>query len=193
MPECFPTGSRVSADEERSFLRSRRGRRRIWRARDSWPPLRSRMFESIESAGSEQLCLSRGFRRSHTKYAASSDDSDGCTTQHHIRWYCNAIGPATHARRCLTENSITCDCSLSYVIHFRGHGSSHDVFSANHGGVHWALDREAQPASSYKSSAASRSRSSNTICRCVWPRKPRMPMPCSCDSARETVSSVRPR
>jgi len=39
----------------------------------------------IESAGFELLCLATGFRRSHTKYASSSDDSDGSTTQHHVQ------------------------------------------------------------------------------------------------------------
>jgi len=32
---------------------------------------------------------------------------------------CNAIGPPTHARRCLTSNSIKRHCRRSDVIHFR--------------------------------------------------------------------------
>ena len=47
--------------------------------------------------------------------------------------------------------------------------------------------------SSYRSRSANRSRSRSTICRWVWPRKPRMPLLWSCDSALDTVSSVRPR
>jgi hypothetical protein len=179
-----------SANEERSFRRSRPGRRRIWHAQDSWPPLRSQTSGSTESAGFELQCLSTGFRRSHTKYASSFDDSDGSTTQHHIRRYCNAICVGTHARRCLRSMLGRCD---SYPRAARGCpsaicGSSHDVLLVNHDGMHLSA-----ASSSYRSSAANRCRSSNTICRCVWPRKPRMPMPCSCDSARETVSSVRPR
>ena len=87
------------------FRRSRPIPRRIWRAQSPWLPFRSQTLASTESAAFGRRCLARGLRRSHTKYASSSDDSVG-----------SAIRPSPAScteTAFIGDSKIDCTCRLA--------------------------------------------------------------------------------